>query len=59
MPLADVVLSTDGIVLPGDVRAFLREAEDRVERFQRDHLVPGFVASDFPRAYGTQMEGAR
>src|SRR5438128_1925401 len=39
-------------MLPGDVRAFLREAERRIERFQRDHLIPGFVASDFPRAYG-------
>src|SRR5437764_6944173 len=51
MPLAVVPLSTDTIALPGDVRAFLREAERRVERFQRDHLIPGFVASDFPRAY--------
>ena len=51
MPLADVPIAANPIVLPGDVRAFLREAERRIERFQRDHLIPGFVASDFPRAY--------
>jgi len=51
MPLVDVPVSADGIVPASDVRAFLVEAERRVERFQRDHLVPGFVASDFSRAY--------
>jgi hypothetical protein len=29
----------------------LREAEQRIERFQLDHHIPGFVASDFVRVY--------
>jgi hypothetical protein len=39
-------------VLPDDVRAFLRDADRRIERFQRECRAPGFVPSDFPRAYG-------
>jgi hypothetical protein len=38
--------------MPGDVRSFLREAERRIERFQLTGRVPGFVPSDFERAYG-------
>jgi hypothetical protein len=52
MALVDVALSFDRIALPADVRAFLDEAERRVERFQRDCRVPAFVPSDYAGAYG-------
>ena len=37
--------------MPADVRAFLAEANRRIERFQIDRHVPGFVPSDFTRTY--------
>ena len=52
MPLIDLDLPAPEVALPGDVRSFLRRAGRRVERFQRTHCVPGFVPSDFARAYG-------
>ena len=51
MPLVELNLPVDRTSLPGDVRSFLREANRRIERFQRDCHVPGFVPSDFTRAY--------
>lgn len=51
MPLVDLNLLIGGSTLPGDVRSFLREAQRRIERFQRDSRVPAFVASDYERAY--------
>ncbi len=51
MALVDVSLPTDRVVLPADVRAFLDEADRRIERFQRDCRVPAFVPSDFAGAY--------
>jgi hypothetical protein len=51
MPLVDVSLPVDEGPLPRDIRAFLREADRRIELFQRDRLVPAFVPSDFARAY--------
>jgi hypothetical protein len=51
MPLVDLDLPADGAALPGDVRSFLREAERRIERFQRSSPYPGFVPSDFAGAY--------
>src|SRR5262245_60302525 len=52
MPLDDLYLSASDAAVPGDVRAFLREAERRIEWFQRSARVPGFVPSDFAAAYG-------
>jgi hypothetical protein len=52
MLLANLDLPTGGIDVPRDVRSFLREAERRIERFQRTSRIPGFVPSDFARAYG-------
>jgi len=52
MPLVELSLPADRAALPGDVRAFLREADRRIERFRRDRHIPGFVPSDFARAYG-------
>ncbi len=53
MPLIDVEVSADQVPLPGDVRAFLREAQRRIEQFQQECRVPGFVTSDFALAYAT------
>jgi hypothetical protein len=52
MALVDVSLSIDRATFPADVRAFLDEAERRIERFQRDCRVPAFVPSDYAGAYG-------
>ncbi len=52
MALIDLDLSADRGALPADVRAFLGEADRRIERFQRDCRVPAFVPSDYPGAYG-------
>lgn len=49
MSLVDLNLRIESATLPGDVRAFLREAERRIDRFRG--LVPGFVPSDFARSY--------
>jgi hypothetical protein len=46
-----LTLRTNGRTLPGDVASFLREADRRIERFRGDHHIPGFVPSDFARAY--------
>ena len=51
MPLANLLLPTTGDAPPRDVRTFLHEADRRIERFQRDHHIPGFVPSDFARIY--------
>lgn len=39
------------IALPQEIREFLREADQRIEAFAQDRLVPGFVPSDFPTVY--------
>jgi hypothetical protein len=52
MPLVDLNLLSGGTAVPDDVRSFLREAERRIERFQRTHRIPGFVPSHFARVYG-------
>jgi hypothetical protein len=52
MPLVDLDLLSGGTAVPDDVSSFLREAERRVERFQRTHRIPGFVPSHFARVYG-------
>src|SRR5438034_6550076 len=52
MPLTDVFLHWRETAVPADVRAFLREADRRIDEFQRCVRVPGFVPSDFERTYG-------
>jgi hypothetical protein len=42
----------DTSALPRDVQVFLDEADRRIEQFQIEHHIPGFVPSDFARAYG-------
>jgi hypothetical protein len=51
MPLIDVRLPLDDQPIPEDVRALIREADRRIEEFQRPGRVPGFVPSDFARTY--------
>ena len=51
MPLIDVNLPLDDDAVPADVRAFLREADLRIDAFQQHSRVPGFVPSDYARAY--------
>jgi hypothetical protein len=51
MALVDVVLSIEDQILPTEVQTFLREAEVRIEQFQRDCRVPAFIPSDYVRAY--------
>ena len=51
MPLLELDLPASGDAPPRDVRAFLREAGRRIDRFQRDHLLPAFVPSDYTRTY--------
>src|SRR5947208_11029607 len=51
MALTDLKMELSEGELPAEVRSFLHEAEQRIERFQQHSRVPGFVASDFPRAY--------
>ena len=49
--LTDVNLPLDDDPIPADVRAFLREAERRIDEFHQQACVPGFVASDFTSVY--------
>ena len=51
MPLVDVPFDVDDSALPGDVQRFLAEAEQRIDDFQRDSRVPGFVASNAVQSY--------
>src|SRR5687768_6284109 len=53
MPLVDVPLPPVEAAVPRDVQAFLRKAERRLDRFQREFLVPAFVPSDFRTVYLT------
>ena len=51
MPLVEIPLELDDEEAPGDVRRFLTEANQRIEAFQQDSRVPGFVSTDLERAY--------
>jgi hypothetical protein len=51
MPLVNVSLSINPAALPADVRSFLREADRRIERFNQEAHIPGFVPSDYATAY--------
>lgn len=51
MPLVDLELPPEEEEIPDDVQAFLREASRRIEFFQLNSRVPGFVPSDFARVY--------
>ena len=51
MPLVDVDLTIDAAPLPAEVQRFVRDAEQRIELFQRHSPVPGFVPSDFEAGF--------
>ncbi len=51
MPLIDFRLPAEDVAPPPEVCRFIREAERRIEDFQSDVHVPGFVPSDFAQAY--------
>ncbi len=52
MPLVDIHVPRPTAPLPRQVQAFLQEADRRIERFLNEGRIPGFVPSDYPRAYG-------
>src|SRR5262249_8155927 len=52
MPLANLTLPRTDDSLPPEVARFIRESERRIDRFQDECRVPGFVPSDYPGAYG-------
>lgn len=51
MPLIQLDLPVSTAPIPREVRAFLREAERRIEEFQRERLIAAFVPSNFTEAY--------
>jgi hypothetical protein len=51
MALIDVDVIPDPEPKPAEVQALLREARRRIEHFQEECRVPGFVASDSGKAY--------
>ena len=51
IPLVEIDIRSDPIAPPDDVRAFLDEADRRIERFQIENHIPGFVPSDFALVY--------
>jgi hypothetical protein len=51
MPLLDFDVTGTRSAFPGDVRALLREASQRLRRLQQELYVPGFIPSDFRYVY--------
>lgn len=51
MRLVDLHVEPVADPLPEDVRRFLREADERIARFQQETRVPAFVPSDYVGAY--------
>src|SRR5580698_7259621 len=51
MPLFELALPVTDDPLPSDVCRFLEEAEERIDEFQSNCRVPGFVPSDYTLAY--------
>lgn len=53
MALSELDIEPIDTPLPPRVAEFLREADQRIDRFRFDHVLPGFVPSDFPNVYRT------
>src|SRR5262245_43385985 len=51
MPLVELDVPVGQSGLPSDVIAFLREADERIERFHVAGRVPAFVPGDYHGAY--------
>ncbi|MGL6095508.1 MAG: hypothetical protein ACRC7O_06890 [Fimbriiglobus sp.] len=52
MPLIELELPTSSAGLPADVRAFLRDADDRIDAYRSRVVASAFVPSDYVGAYG-------
>ena len=52
MPLFDLAAPALNGAVPPEARRLIREAERRIDRFQRDCRAPAFVPSCYPAAYG-------
>ena len=53
MALSELDIEPVDAPLPSRVAEFLREADQRIDRFRFDHVIPGFVPSDFTNVYRT------
>jgi hypothetical protein len=53
MLLIDLEVPSWNGPIPSDVKSLLREADRRIEEFQTQHCIPGFVAGDYPHSYRT------
>jgi predicted O-methyltransferase YrrM len=51
MPLKSLTIAFDDAPIPADVSSLIREADRRIEAFQRDARIPGFIPCDFRLAY--------
>jgi len=51
MPLRDLVLDAPPTDLPAEAARFIREAEERIDRFQLECRVPAFVPCDYAAAF--------
>lgn len=51
MALVDLAPPGKPAIVPMDVRAFLREADRRIEKFRWENQLPAFVPSDYAEAY--------
>jgi hypothetical protein len=59
VPLLPLRLPPAAPALPRDVRLFLREADRRSAQFLRTRCLPGFVPSDYIKAYAALRAAAR
>ena len=52
MPLRDLALTVTKADLPAEAARLIREAEERIDRFQSECRVPAFVPCDYSAAFG-------
>jgi hypothetical protein len=52
MPLRDLAITIAPAELPVEVKRFIAEAEERIDRFQSECRVPAFVPCDYAAAFG-------
>jgi hypothetical protein len=55
MPLCDLDVTVPAAALPAEARRFIREAEERIDRFQSECRVPAFVPCDYAAAFGVLL----
>lgn len=59
MTLRDVELVIDDEQPPERVADFLAESDRRIDAFRNDNVIPGFVPSDYSKAYSALRAAAR